>query len=173
MEAYTPHFECPYPDAWNEITDFSYDTPLELYRDIEAVKMANGKDADYILRTPYCVSFKVDGVPCSITIPAGMLTDLSSAPLIARPLIGRVGPHLEASILHDFLYIAWQDLPGRGASETDRAFADALFDLAMKEAQVNAAIRSVIYRATRLGGRGVYAERNENRYVLIPTAVAA
>ncbi len=55
-----------------------------------------------------------------------MLTDLASVPRVARGIVGKVGPHLEASIVHDFLFIAWQLLDGRGARKEDFRFANAV-----------------------------------------------
>ena len=169
MELYEPKFENPYPDGErSQISDFHYDTPLLLYRGIESVKKSNGKDADYILFRPYTIQYRLDGDPRSITVPRGMLTDLASVPRFARGLIGRVGPHLEASIVHDFLYIAWQDLPGRGAHDRDRAFADELFSVGMKQAKVHGFKSAAIFRAVRWFGGGTYRERDPNRYVKIP-----
>lgn len=169
MEPYVPEFDNPYPKReWSQITDFRYDTPLVLYRGIEAVKKADGRDADYISLRPYTIRYRLDGDQHSITVPPGMLTDLASVPRAGRWLIGRVGPHLEASIVHDFLYIAWQDIPGYGAREDDRAFADELFRVGMKQAKVSGFKKAMIYRAVRWFGGGTYKRRDTNRYVRIP-----
>ncbi len=133
-EPYTPVFPNPYPDQPPaQIANFSYETPLHLCRCKKALQLNAGEDADYVVSQPYTVKFMLDGVTHEITVPEGMLTDLSSVPWFARWLIGRVGPHLEASIVHDFLYIAWQDLEGYNAREQDREFADRLLYVAIKE----------------------------------------
>ena len=170
METITPEFESPYPDGWSSITDFKYDTPLVLFRGIEAVKMRGGKeDADYIVGADYKVEFLLDEEPTSITVPKGMLTDLASVPSVARSIVGRVGPHLEASIVHDFLYIAWQDLADHGARKADRRFADELFRVAMKEAKVRWMKRTLILLAVKSVGWLVYKKRNPPpRYVSVP-----
>lgn len=156
----------PYPDgSWSRITDFGYETPLYLWRGIKAVQRRAGEDADYLVARPYVVTYRLDGATREITVPEGMVTDLSSVPAIARPIISRVGPHLEASIVHDFLYIAWQDLDGRGARAADRRFADHLFRVAMGTAKVGALRRFLIYWAVRLAGRGVYERRDDIRYM--------
>lgn len=168
MEPYEPQFDNPYPDSsWSTISDFKYETPLHLCRAIEAVQRREGDDADYIVAREYQVRFKLDGRERRIIIPPGMVTDLASVPRIAHSLIGRVGPHLEASIVHDFLYIAWQSLPGREARDADREFADNLMRVAMKEAGVSLAIRNLVYGAVRIGGSGVYARRDALRFVRI------
>ena len=45
---------------------------------------------------------------------------------VCRPR-SRVGPHLEASIVHDWLYVAWQLEEGTEATEEWRLFADESF----------------------------------------------
>ncbi len=168
MEPYEPKFENPYPDTgWTQISEFKYATPLHLYREIKAVQIREGEYADYIVRRDYTVRFKLDNEDehREITVPRGMLTDLSSVPSIARSVIGRVGPHLEASIVHDFLYIAWQDLDGRGPRDEDREFADKLMRVALEEARVSGWKRFLIYNAVRSFGGGAYRREDEPRYV--------
>ena len=173
MESYKPSFENPYPDRdWSSITGFQYRTPLVLYRHIEAVRSGNGRDAEYVVARPYRVTFELDREARAITVPAGLLTDLASVPRLVRPVIGKVGPHLEASIVHDFLYIAWQDLGGRGARDRDRAFADKLMRVAMAAANVTGWKIVAIYNAVRLGGNGPYKGRDRRRYVRIPEDAA-
>jgi hypothetical protein len=108
VDPYLPQIDNPYPEgAWSQITEFKYLTPMILRREAKAVRNRGDKekDAEYILGEEYRVSFKLDGQTREITVPRGMLTDLSSAPRIASLAgIGRVGPHLEGSIVHDFLY---------------------------------------------------------------------
>jgi len=166
MGYFAPALENPYPSSgWEKISDFEYLTPLRLYRDVQAVLVRDGEDADYVVSDDYRVRYRLDGEPREITVPAGMLTDLASVPRIARWLVDRVGPHLEAAIVHDFLYIAWQDVVGgRGAREEDRRFADELMRVAMESAKVGATSRSVIHRAVKSFGRPAYQEPNERRY---------
>ena len=85
----------------------------------------------------------------------GMFTDLSSVPRIARGIVGRVGPHLEASIVHDWLYVAWQVEEIKPTDEM-RQFADDVFRAGMQKAKVGALKRWAIYQAVRLGGRGTF-----------------
>jgi hypothetical protein len=166
MGYFAPTLENPYPSpGWEEISDFEYLTPLRLSRDAKAVPMRDGEDAEYVVSDDYRVRYRLDGEAREITVPAGMLTDLASVPRVARWLVDRVGPHLEAAIVHDFLYIAWQDVAGgRGAREEDRRFADQLMRVAMESAKVSATSRFVIHNAVRGFGRRAYKERNERRY---------
>jgi hypothetical protein len=96
-----------------------------------------------------------------------MLTDLASVPRAAWPFINRVGPHLEVSIVHDFLYIAWQDVPGYSARREDRKFSDELMLLGMRQANLSWLKRNAIYSAVRIGGDGAYNGVNSQRYVEI------
>ena len=109
----------PYPGEFEEVTDFIYETRLVLAREPEALEDAARAKISYIVDEDYTVSYKIDGVRTSLTVPRGMLTDLASVPAIARPVIGQVGPHLEASIVHDYLYVSWQLLDGREARKED------------------------------------------------------
>ncbi len=167
MRPYTPQFDNPYPQGeWSEITGFVYASNLRLCRAMTAVQTRTGEDANYVLAQPYRVTFKLDGVPREIEVPKGMLTDLSSIPRALRWVVSRVGPHLEASILHDFLYIAWQDLPGYGATDEDRNFADELMRVAMQEAGVSGMQIFLIHNAVRLfGGSAFHNADPGTRYV--------
>lgn len=170
MEGYVPDFDNPYPDVdWREITAFAYVDPLILRRNATGLvfRRDKRKDADYILAEPYTVRYRLDGETEDriVTAPQGMLTDLASVPRLGRGVVGKVGPHLEASIVHDFLYIAWQDIAGRGARKEDRKFADKLMRAAMVQAKVNVFQRIIIYLAVRsFVGWWVYKEPNADRY---------
>lgn len=163
---YIPEFENPYPGLpESDIADFVYHTPLHLCRCIEAVQSRMGMDADYIVSRPYTVRFRYNAADCEITIPEGMVTDLASVPWVARFIVERVGPHLEAAIVHDFLYMAWQDLADRGIRREDREFADRLMYAGMKAAGVGVLKRSLIFVMIRMFGGVAYARRDALRYV--------
>ena len=173
MGIFKPNLENPYPEpGWQTITGFEYVDPLQLFRSAEALKFQSGEDADYVISHEYRVRFRLDEQVREITVPAGMLTDLTSVPRVARWLIGRVGRHLEAAIVHDFLYIGWQDLPGREPLEEDRRFADELMRVAMVAANVNSAMRFIIFWAIRIFGGWAYRSRNRHRYWLPDNATA-
>ena len=165
-EDYIPTFDNPYPATPPlQITGYRYVEPLHLCRCVEALQLRTGEDADYIVSRPYKVEFKLDGTVREITVPEGMLTDLASIPWFARIFIGRVGPHLEASIVHDFLYIAWQDIPNHGVKPQDRAFADRLLKVGMAAADVGWLKCEVVYILLRLFGWWAYKQPNPKRYV--------
>ena len=159
----------PYPGPFSEITDFRYETGLMLLRFRNAVQVRDGEDADYVVGAEYRVSFKVDGRPFEVVVPPGLLTDLVSVHWIARWLVSRVGPYLEAAIVHDYLYVAWQSIDGQGARPEDRRFADTVMAGAMKEAQVSWLRRVLIYGATRVFGNATYTTRKPDRYVSLDT----
>ncbi len=167
MRAYTPEFDNPYPEGeWSEITDFVYASNLHLCRAMTAVQTRTGEDANYVLAQSYKVSFKLDDVEREIEVPKGMLTDLSSIPPGFRWAVNRVGPHLEATIVHDFLYIAWQDLADHGARDEDRKFADELMRVAMKEAKVSGVQIFLIHSAVSLAGGSAFRNADPGtRYV--------
>jgi hypothetical protein len=168
---FTPVLANPYPiETDYEITEFKYESPILLRREIEAVKTrGDADDAEYIVGADYIVSYRLNGGPPRlVTVPKGMLTDLASVPALTRFLVDRVGPHLEASILHDFLYVAWQDVPGLAPRREDQKFADKMLNAGMKEAEVNSFKRFVIYHAVRIFGWLSFKEPNPQRYVHIP-----
>lgn len=122
----------PYPEcAKGKITDFKYNSDLKLKRFAKGLKGVARKD-QYIVAAPYTVSFKLCKQMHCITVPKGMLTDLSSAPFPFNCVVGRAGPHLEAMIVNDYLYVAWQDHSSCLATEVNRKFADRLMFEGMK-----------------------------------------
>jgi hypothetical protein len=166
----------PYPEptpdapAGAAIAAVAYDSPLVLTRGIEAVKARSGRDADYIVGRDYAVRYRLGGETAwrSVVVPAGLTSDLASVPRPVWWLINRVGPHLEASIVHDWLYVAWQDLPAGRPRKADRAFADRLFLALMAEARVSWAQRRVIYWSVRVFGWGTYRRPDPVRHVPMP-----
>ena len=156
----------PYPSAPTGIHAFRYDSALVLLRLKDAVRMRTGEDADFILARDFLVSWEDDGGTRHVLcVPAGLITDLTSVPRFWRWLVGRVGPWLEAAIAHDYLYIAWQDVPGRGPTQTDRRFADNMMRAAMQAARVAPWRIALIYRAVRVFGWGRYAQQAKERYL--------
>jgi len=166
----------PYPqERWAEITDFAYLTPLVLRRELEALLLRpdDGIDAEYIVAEPYRVGYRLDGGDeRQVEVPAGFLTDLVSAPTIAA-LVGirRVGPYLEGTIVHDYLYVAWQYLEAeadREPRDEDRRFADELYRAAMIAAKVPGSQVRLIYHAVRTFGWSTYAEENPGSFGELP-----
>lgn len=154
-----------YPSAPVEVLAFRYESALHLTREIGAVKGRREEDANYVVASAYkaFVTIRPSGSGESrigVCVPSGFLTDLSSVPWWGRWAVSRVGPHLEASIVHDWLYVAWQNEDGADATEERRRFADNVFRLAMKEAKVGRFRTWLIYHAVRLGGRKAFYGRD-------------
>lgn len=110
-QGYSPMVRDSYPrDATQKIVSVEFMNDLHLARAKSAVFTEGGRETEYITTQSYSVRAVLDsGQTHVVTVPKGMLTDLASVPKWARAVIGRVGPHLEAAIIHDFLFIAWQD----------------------------------------------------------------
>ena len=178
FESYRPIFADPYPAAWSTIADFVFATDLHLTRAKRAIVAGSDREAQYIVERAYRCTFTVDGEARELVVPAGMLTDLTSVPRLARWLVGRVGPHLEAAILHDFLFIAWQDVRVDGAPKQPRredfAFANEVMEAAMAAAGVARWKRALIgFAVSSFVGRQVFFGPNpEPRYVRRTDAAA-
>ena len=156
----------PYPSGrWGNIREFRYESDLYLLRLSDGLP-GIPRSAQYVVGEPYTVSFRLDTEEDrrSITVPKGMLTDLTSVPRCFRWYAGRVGPHLEAAIVHDFLYVAWHDLKDMCSDGHMRFFADRIMLAAMKAAGMRGKA-SVIYRAVRIGGRCAFKRCRRYRYV--------
>ena len=147
-----------YPDVPVEVLDFCYKSALHLTRGIEAVQARRGEDANYVLSRTYeaAITVKHTGsdktASIPVVVPNGFLTDLSSVPWYGRWAVSRVGPHLEASIVHDWLYVAWQK-EDRDPTDDMRRFADDVFRQAMKEATVGSFKTWLIHLTVRMGGK--------------------
>ena len=156
-----------YPDKPVEVLDFSYESDLHLTRKIERVQARRGEDANYVLSRPYNAVVKLrrldDGheFDLPIDVPERFLTDLSSVPWWGRWAVSRVGPHLEASIVHDWLYVAWQQEKPNCATRERRLFADQVFRRAMEKAEVRRFRTWLIYAAVRLGGRRPFEDKDK------------
>ncbi len=142
-----------------KIENFRFLSPLWLYRGADASKLAPpGVDPMYAVGARFTVGFDRDGHPHLLTVPKGLLTDLTSSPWFARSIVGKVGRHLEAAIVHDFLYGSTQGLL---ANSQNRAFADALFNAGMKASEVPRWRRWLAYRTVRaFGGKSFREGRN-------------
>lgn len=83
----------------------------------------------------------------TITVPKYFKTDFASVPKIFWSLIGPIGRHVRASVIHDFLY---------HTKTYPRKDCDIIFKQAMKVSGVNWFIRGIIYNAVRLCGANSY-----------------
>ncbi len=81
----------------------------------------------------------------TIHVPEGYVTDFASVPRWAWSVVGPIGRHARAAVIHDFCYSQ------RWAG--DRKWADEVFYEAMKESGVVWWRRWLIYRAVRWFGQ--------------------
>jgi hypothetical protein len=140
----------PFPaDPVKEITDFAYVGELHFVRHAKAPPETS--DSLWQLAKPFGATFTVHfeggGTKAwKITAPRGMYTDLASVPKAVWNIVGPIGKHLEASILHDYLYMAWTDHRQR-ARRMDWDFADEVLYAGMKASGVTRFDRRLIFGA--------------------------
>ncbi len=133
-----------------------------------------GGESFYVVLEDYTVEFKFNGVLRQFTVPKGMLTDLCSIPRIFRIMFGRVGPWLEAAIVHDALFCLWQLFDGREPTEHDWLFANAVMDAGLKSAGVGRVTRWLFRQAlSTRWSRDTFDGRNDGEdgmglFVVVP-----
>ena len=157
-------FANPYPADWETLDGFEYRSALSLIRPLGTVLDRLGEDGDYVLDRDFDATIRVDGEEIGLTAPRGLITDLTSVPWLFRFFVGRVGPWLEAAILHDYLYVAWELVPDKEPTERDRLFADRVMLLAMEAARVGSLRRNLIYGALRLFGGRAFRRRSDRLF---------
>lgn len=159
-----PKFTNPYPapnKPWNVTrVGFEGSGALLLARMESAVQTGVGKklrDAHFIVVSDYSVTWSDGAEDHTLTVPAGMLTDFASVPRPLRGIISRTGPWLEATVILDFLTIAWITVDGDGSRQR-RRFADEIMRAAMTD-KVAGFRKSLIYWSVRLAGWWFYPKR--------------
>ncbi len=169
-------FECPYhagnpyPVPGTDVAKVTFDSSLVLFRPREGIIASDGtnprKGEDLYLTGAALTATWTDpsGASHEVCAPPGFLTDLTSVPPVFRLLISRAGPWLEAAVLHDYLYVAWQSVPHRTALRADRLFADRVMLAAMQVKGVSRWRRWLIYAAVRLGGGRSYRMKSPFRF---------
>lgn len=155
----------PYAPNTHPITQFWYVDWLVLGRSPKTLKRGD-REAMYIVIEDYKVSMNINGKAHVIVVPRGMTTDLASIPWWARSIIGRVGPHLEACIVHDWLYIAWQ-LQDRMPTREDHKFANRVLYAGIKSAKCSWVTRVGIWIAMEFPyiSWSVFKGRDKNLFV--------
>ena len=160
----------PGPDPFpageiDDIADFTYLDELAFVRHAE-VHVHKPPESLWQLAADFRVSMTVvpsDGAayPLTLLAPRGLCTDLSSVPQPFWSFLGPIGAHLEVSIVHDYLYMAWTDF--REEDEVRRRdwdFADTLFRVGMKASGVGGIKRALAYRAVRMFGWPVFRAKS-------------
>lgn len=100
------------------------------------------------------VEWTIGNTAHEIVVPAGFTHDKASVPQALQWLVGRTGRHTRAATVHDYLY--WKQ-------DCSPEQSDNLMLIAMKETGVIPVVRSLIYRAVRLGGRSAWAANEKDR----------
>lgn len=154
----------PYPGGTEiEVDSFQYLDELHLVRHAKAPPTA--KHSKWQVSKDYRVRFDVHTKNGSWTqelvVPRGLYNDLASVPELLWSLIGPIGPHLEASVVHDYLYMAWTDFRPKNARRVDHEFADKVFLAGMRKASnLKRWRRAAIYRAVRWFGWNTFSDKN-------------
>lgn len=129
------------------------------------------------LEEDWIYAWEHDGSVRSLTVPAGLVTDLASVPRVARLWIDRHEIRA-ASIPHDYIYGYAGRIPAplftiNGEPSTEcwsRRDTDRLFARIMRESGVEKAKRRAAYAAVRIWGWGIWGRAE--RTIMRETAVA-
>ncbi len=158
----------PYAHSSHPIESFTYTDWLVLGRASTSL-LRNDREAMYVVMEDYSVELRIGGVPYVIVVPKGMTTDLASVPKAFRGIIGKVGPHLEACIVHDWLYIAWQ-LQEREPTKNDWKWANKVLYAGLKAAGCSWVTRMGIRIAMEVpfASWNVFKSRDTNKFVDLP-----
>ena len=150
MAAWTPGPD-PFPTGdIDRITDFTYLDELKFVRHAK-VHVDETPRSLWQLASDFGARMTVhpkagSPYPLTVTAPRGLITDLSTVPKWLWWYVGPIGTHLEASVIHDYLYMAWTDYRNV-AVRRDWRFADKLFFEGMKVSKVRR--RWSVYLAVR------------------------
>ena len=163
-QTFTPSAS-PYPaPGWKCITGVWFKTDLCLAR-LKERDPRFGPEEQYLVAKKYVVCAELDGKTVRvIEVPRGTVTDLASVPPVFRWYVGRVGRHLEASIVHDWLYVAWQQC-GLAPTDDMRLFSDKVMLAAMLASGMGCKAY-VIYWAIRVFGTCIFYRRNREPHIL-------
>tara|TARA_S200002703_G_C3594838_1_gene182744 strand:+ start:101 stop:475 length:375 start_codon:yes stop_codon:yes gene_type:complete len=110
---------------------------------LTVTRYVNGKGKLFYLAEDYSIIINGE----IFTIPKGTPTDFASFPKIGcwLTLGDKLGDHLEASVVHDYMYITQ-------SKNMNRYDADCIFYYAMKKAGVNPIQRIIMFLAVRAFG---------------------
>lgn len=136
-------------------------TTFTFMNDLVVTRLRDSSITGFYLAEDYDFFYKRDGRSQLHVIPSYKLepnfwTDLASVPPFARPLIDPLGPSLEPSVIHDWLY--WAGRKGKLEGMTKEE-ADEVFLAAMVVNGVDPLTRSLMYGAVVDFGWTVYGGR--------------
>jgi len=98
----------------------------------------------------------------SLVVIAGFVSDLASIPQVAQSLVSKLGPHIRAAIVHDYLY--WT----QGCSRHE---ADAIFSKMMKDLGVPTLNRWALSFAVTNFGKKAWIENSQQRAAGLPRII--
>lgn len=152
----------PPSGAWKSVSGFQFESDLRIVRFRDGLTKLSDidREAQYVVARDYVVSFVLDRNRVSITVPKGTLTDFASVPGPFRVFVGRVGPHLEATIVHDYLYAAWQQM-GLSPTEQMRSYADEVMLVAMHAAGMGCKARFIFWAVRLFGCFAFFGKKRE------------
>jgi hypothetical protein len=101
---------------------------------------------------------------CTITVPAGFVTDLASIPAALRSVLDVNGRSRRAAVLHDWLY---------ASQLTTRAVADDILRVALVADGMSSAGARVYWLGVRAGGACAWSEHQKKGLFSCFTSVAA
>lgn len=149
------------------LTDFRYMASLHLRRDLQ------GRGRWIIVDLTYPFVWEEDDTRWyKGTVPANFETDLASIPQPVQWLISKLDAHVEAAVVHDYLYrfgargieleltnvFGRPCTPPRFVTRTiDRRTADRVFLAAMRTARVARWKRGLMFLAVRVGAWWAYS----------------
>jgi hypothetical protein len=123
---------------------------------------------DFILHSDFTVYFTATRDDLadwhSVTAPMGLVTDFASVPKLFWSLIGPIGTHSKAAIVHDFMYLCLGP-PGAREYRARRSFADRLFYAMMIGMGTPAGKAQIIFQTVRTFGRSRWPTNPEVRFI--------
>ena len=108
-------------------------------------------DGHFQLVSDYRMQFRLDGEEGyrTITAPRGMMHDFASIPEVLWGLSSfkpHEGPHVPASIIHDYLFLCWSDWREE-VRRTDFYFSNRIFSAGMAHFGTKRHVRSAMFNA--------------------------
>jgi len=87
--------------AYPAITNFVFPDHLDL------IRFRQGHHGiHFMVQVAYRAMFDTpDGVTHTVTVPPGTTTDFASIPRVFQSIVTKLGPHIEAAVIHDHLCI--------------------------------------------------------------------
>lgn len=158
----------PYPDHTVNVETVTFTSDLVLFRPREHFDSSERGQDVYTVGSPLQIRWTGKDCEGSVSVPPSFITDLTSVPPGLRWLVSRAGPWLEAAVVHDFLYVAWQTLettPTEAEKTRYRKFSDDIMFSGMTRAGVRGWRKWGIYLSVRLFGGWTFRDTGKRSFV--------